>query len=262
VLFEREYRVLLSLQHPRIIEVYEYGLDAEGPTYTMELIEGSDLRELAPLPALSTCRYLRDVASSLALLHARRLLHRDVSARNVRTRADGSCKLIDFGALMSFGTSDQIVGTPPAIPPEALSGQALDQRTDLYSLGTLGYYLLTGRHAYPARSVQALPDAWANQVVPPSFYVPDVPKELEALILQMISLDVLCRPNSASEAIDRLNAIASLEPDHNARIARGYFRGTQLVERGRELSRADRAIARAKEGHGRTWVLEARARRG
>jgi tetratricopeptide (TPR) repeat protein len=259
VLFEREFCVLLSLRHPRIIEVYEYGLDEAGPFYTMELLEGSDLRELAPLPALTACRHLRDVASSLALLHARRLLHRDVSARNVRMRADGSCKLLDFGALISFGTSDQIVGTPPAIPPEALSGQALDQRTDLYSLGALGYYLLTGRHAYAARSVQTLPDAWASQVVPPSFFVKDIPKELEALVLQLLSLDLLARPNSASEVIDRLNAIASLEPDHDDQIARAYFRGAQLVERGRELARADRAIARAKEGHGRTWVLEARA---
>jgi tetratricopeptide (TPR) repeat protein len=259
VLFEREFCVLLSLRHPRIIEVYEYGLDEAGPFYTMELLEGSDLRELAPLPALSTCRLMRDVASSLALLHARRLLHRDVSPRNVRMRGDGSCKLLDFGALMSFGTSDQIVGTPPAIPPEALSGQALDQRTDLYSLGALGYYLLTGRQAYPARSVQTLPDVWAAQVVPPSFFAKDVPKELEALILQLLSLDVLARPNSASEVIDRLNAVASLEPDHDGQIARAYFRGAQLVEREREIARAERAIARAKEGHGRTWVLEARA---
>ena len=259
VLFEREFCVLLSLRHPRIIEVYEYGLDEAGPFYTMELLDGSDLRELAPLPALTACRYLRDVASSLALLHARRLLHRDVSARNVRLRADGSCKLLDFGALTSFGTSDQIVGTPPAIPPEAISGQALDQRMDLYSLGALGYYLLTGRHAYPARSVQTLPDAWASQVVPPSFFVKDIPKELEALILQLLALDLLARPTSASEVIDRLNAIASLPPDHDAQIAGAYFRGAQLVERGRELARADRAIARAKEGHGRTWVLEARA---
>jgi serine/threonine-protein kinase len=167
-LFEREYCVLSSLRHPRIIEVYEYALDAEGPFYTMEQLEGSDLRELAPLPPLAACGYLRDVACSLALLHARRLLHRDVSARNVRTHTDGRAKLLDFGALMSFGSSEQIVGTPPAIAPEALSGQALDQRTDLYSLGALAYFLLTGQHAYAARSVQALPDAWATQIVPPT----------------------------------------------------------------------------------------------
>ena len=66
------------------------------------------------------CRYLRDVASSLALLHARRLLHRDVTPRNVRITADGRAKLIDFGALSSFGTSTTVVGTPPCVPPEAL----------------------------------------------------------------------------------------------------------------------------------------------
>lgn len=259
ILFEREYCVLLSLQHPKIIQVYEYGLDAQGPFYTMELLEGADLRELAPMPARDACRYLRDVASSLALLHARRLLHRDVSARNVRTRPDGSCKLIDFGALMSFGTSDQVVGTPPGIAPEALSGQALDQRTDLYSVGALGYFLLTGRHAYPARNVHALPDVWANQLIPPSFYAPETPQELEALVLQLLSLDVLSRPGSAVEVIDRINAIADFEPDHDAQVARAYVRGTQLVERGREIARGERAIARAKEGHGRAWIIEARA---
>ena len=70
-LFEREFYVLSSLRHPRIIEVYDYGVDAEGPYYTMELLDGSDLRDLSPLPAGEACVYLRDVASSLALLHAR-----------------------------------------------------------------------------------------------------------------------------------------------------------------------------------------------
>src|SRR5689334_19606842 len=122
MLFEREFHVLSSLKHPRIIDVYDFGVDAEGPYYTMELLEGADLRELSPLPVDQACRYMRDVASSLALLHARRLLHRDVSPRNVRTVNGGGCKLIDFGALMSFGASEDLVGTPPAIPPEALSG--------------------------------------------------------------------------------------------------------------------------------------------
>ena len=71
-------------KHPRIIEVYDYGLTEHGPYYTMELLDGGDLQQLAPLPWREACRHLRDVASSLALLHARRLLHRDVTPRNVR----------------------------------------------------------------------------------------------------------------------------------------------------------------------------------
>src|SRR5690349_8175771 len=77
-MFEREFYALCGLKHPRIIEVYEYGIDQQGAYYTMELLSGRDLRELAPLPYRTACRYLRDVANSLALLHARGLLHRDI----------------------------------------------------------------------------------------------------------------------------------------------------------------------------------------
>src|SRR4029077_9652482 len=82
-MFEREYHTLVSLQHPRIIQVYDYGVDGSSAYYTMELLDGSDLRRLAALHYCASCRYLRDVASSLALLHTRRLLHRDISPRNV-----------------------------------------------------------------------------------------------------------------------------------------------------------------------------------
>jgi len=258
-LFEHEFYVLSSLKHPRIIEVYEYGIDGDGPYYTMELLEGSDLRELSPMDAHKACRYLRDVASSLALLHARRLLHRDVSPRNVRTSTDGSCKLIDFGALASFGTSDDIVGTPPSIAPEALAGQTLDQRTDLYALGSLAYFLLTGRHAYAARSVSALPDAWATQLAPPSQLVPGIPKELDALVLSLLSLEMLGRPSGAAEVIDRLNAIAGLAPEHDEQVARSYFVGTQLVEREYELERARRRLSRARKGRGSVVLIEGAA---
>src|SRR5690349_4344221 len=147
-LFEREYHALSGMRHPHIVEVYDYGTDAGGPFYTMELLVGGDLSHAAPLPWPEVCRILRDVASALALVHARRLLHRDLSARNVWRCPDGRIKLIDFGALAAFGTARDVAGTAPFIAPEALHGQVLDQRTDLYSLGALGYWLLSGRHAF------------------------------------------------------------------------------------------------------------------
>ena len=137
VLFMREYHALSELRHPRIIEVYDYGVDAGTPYYTMELLDGQDLGKISPLPYRDACRYLRDVASSHALLHARRLLHRDVSPRNVRRTSDGRCKLLDFGAMIPFGIPPNVTGTPPCIAPEALQGAPLDQRSDLYSLGAL-----------------------------------------------------------------------------------------------------------------------------
>ena len=101
--FEREYQTLASLDHPRIIRVFDYSVDEQGPYYTMELLEGSDMQSAAPLPLKQACACLRDVATSLALLHARGLIHRDISPGNVRMTADGRCKLLDFGALSAIG---------------------------------------------------------------------------------------------------------------------------------------------------------------
>ncbi len=258
-LFEREFYVLSSLSHPRIIEVYEYGVDAEGPFYTMELLEGRDLREVAPVDVVTACRYLRDVASSLALLHVRRLLHRDISPRNVRTLPDGGCKLLDFGALTSFGTPPDFVGTAPAIPPEALFGQGMDQRADIFSLGALAFFLLTRRHGYPAKNFSDLPDVWKQKPPPPSAFVPDVPRELDQLVLSMLSVDLLARPRSAAEVIEQLNMIGGLEPDQDKRQARAYFVGAALVEREHEIARIKRRIERAASGRGNAVFVEGSA---
>ena len=87
MLFEREFYTLQGLKHPHIVEVFDYGTTASGPYYTMELLDGEELSGLVPLPWRDVSAILRDVSSALALLHARRLLHRDLSARNVwRTR--------------------------------------------------------------------------------------------------------------------------------------------------------------------------------
>ena len=87
--------------------------------------------------------------------------------------------------------------------------QALDARVDLFSLGALGYRLLTGRHAYPARRFADLRDAWRSKPLPPAASVPDVPAELSALILRLLTPDRAGRPQCAPEVISRLSAIAA-----------------------------------------------------
>jgi serine/threonine protein kinase len=113
--FEREYHSLAELQHPRIIEVYDYGVDAGTPFYTMELLDGEDLQARKQRPWLECCMLL-DVASSLATLHSRRLLHRHLSPRNVRCTSDGRAKLIDFGAMAPMGAAKTLAGTPMFVP--------------------------------------------------------------------------------------------------------------------------------------------------
>ncbi|MFI5306962.1 MAG: protein kinase, partial [Polyangiales bacterium] len=255
-LFEREYQTLRSLKHPRIIEVHDYGLDADGAYYTMELLPGSDLHELAPVSYATACAYLRDIASSLALLHARRLLHRDLSPRNVRVTEDGRCKLIDFGALMSFGVASDVVGTPPCVPPEAMRGAPLDQRSDLYSLGATAYYLLTGRHAYGATTLQDLGRLWQRPPFAPSLLVSSIPPALDELVLSLLRQDPLARPASVAEVIDRLNVIASLAPEDDTQAAQGYLLGTALVGRDHELDLVQRQLSDSLAGHGGALLFE------
>jgi tetratricopeptide (TPR) repeat protein/predicted Ser/Thr protein kinase len=258
-LFEQEYRTLAQLQHPRIIEVYDYGIDGDRPYYAMERLPGEDLRRLAPMDFREACRHLRDVAASLALLHARGLLHRDVSPRNIRSTDDGRAKLLDFGALMPFGTTDHVVGTPPCIAPEALQGQPLDGRTDLYSLGAVAYYVLTGRHAYPARRLADLSSMWEQDVPEPSTLRPGIPPALDALVMSMLQEDPLRRPSGAAEVIDRLGAIADLEPDADGEAWESYLTAPELVGRGREVRRLAAHLDRAGRGQPRGVVIEGSA---
>src|SRR5262249_23965941 len=147
------------------------------------------------------------------LLHAQRLVHRDVSPRNIRLTADGTARLLDFGAVASFGASGDIIGTPPFMAPEILVGGALDPRTDIYSLGAVGYFCLTGRLAFATHDWSELPRLWQTPPPPPSASVADVPPELDTLILSMLSHDPLGRPQTAAAVIDQLTLIGRLPPE-------------------------------------------------
>ena len=254
--FMREYHALSELRHPRIIDVYDYGVENNIPYYTMELLDGQDLRDLSPLPYREACLYLRDVASSLALLHARRLLHRDVSPRNVRRTSDGHCKLLDFGAMIAFGVPPNVTGTPPCIPPEALQGAALDQRTDLYSLGALAFCVLTGRHCYEVAQLDELPAAWANPAARPKHLVRDIPIELDELVMSLLNLDPMKRPKSAAEVIDWLSAIGQLPADDAAAVARSFFTSSQLCGRAQERSALTRGLRQTMQGRGCAVAVE------
>ena len=255
-LFEREYHTLSRLKHPRIIEAYDYGLTETGPYYTMELLDGADLQQLAPLPYKEACRYLRDVASSLALIHAQRLVHRDVSPRNVRLTKDGRAKLIDFGALTPFGPAADVVGTPVCMAPEIVRRMPVDQRTDLYALGTVAYWALTGQHAFAARSFEDLPTLWQRPPVTPSKLVPGIPPGLDSLVLSLLSMDPLSRPTSAAAVIDQLTVHADLPPEEHEHAAESYLSSGRLVGREDEMRWMHRRVLRALEGRGAELLIE------
>src|SRR5262249_40022545 len=102
-LFEREFHTLVQLAHPRVVQAYDYGVDDGRPYYTMELLDGGDLHGLAPMGWQSVCVVAYEICSALSLLHSRRLVHRDLTPRNIRRTDDGKAKLIDFGLLSPMG---------------------------------------------------------------------------------------------------------------------------------------------------------------
>lgn len=255
-LFEREFHTLKNLAHPNVVEVYDYGI-ASSPYYTMQLLEGTTAIGLAPLAWQQTCRLLRDVASALALIHSRRLVHRDVTCRNIHVATDGAIKLIDFGSLMPMGVPRDCVGTPAFMAPEAIQRVALDQRADLYSLGATAYHLLVGFAAYPARDIADLHEAFRTRPQKPSTLVQGIPADLDELVMSLLSLDLTARPTDASVVIAGLTAIAGLPPSPIGKAARSFLVTPSLVGRERELSRAKDALERANRGHGGCLLLRA-----
>lgn len=255
--FRREFHVVAGLRHPCVVEAYDYGIDHDTPYYTMELLDGHDLRDIGDVDLAGGARILRDVASALAFLHARRLVHRDVKPRNVRCTTTGHAKLIDFGILAAMGTLGDIAGTPASLAPEALRGLPLDGRADLFSLGTLAYWMFAGLYPYHAESVDLLERAWRTS--PPSLRVlrPELPQALDDLVTALIAVDAAGRPGSAAEVIDRLDAITGTAPMPESDVAQGWLRSAALVGRDRELAQLRETLDGATAGHGGAVVIEA-----
>ncbi|HEX4474840.1 MAG TPA: serine/threonine-protein kinase [Polyangiaceae bacterium] len=256
-MFEREFHVLSSLSHPSIIEVYDYAVDDAGPYYTMELLDGGDLREQSPLPWQRACALLYDVCSSLALIHSRRFVHRDIGPRNIRCTNDGRAKLIDFGAMVPMGYGELVVGTPAFTAPEVFNLSMLDARTDLFSLGATLYFALTGRAAFPVKRFAELEQAWQKPPNAPSRFVPEIPEALDALVLSLLSLEPATRPRTAFEVMQRLGAIAGIERAEEAGVSRAYLSTPVLVGRDPLLAELRLDMTRAFAGEGRTVMVDA-----
>jgi tetratricopeptide (TPR) repeat protein len=268
LLMSREFHTLASLEHPHIVRAFDYGMSGGMPYYTMELLLGSDTAELAPLPWMEVVRILRDVASALSLLHARHLVHCDVGARNVWRTPEGVIKLIDFGAMTNFGPTSYLAGTPPYVAPEALRTHVLDQRTDLYSLGALGHFLLTGQHAYPASVLSELEAHWAQGPRVASVSVaeldradlPRLPEALQHLIDALLAAAPQARPSSAAEVIDRLDDLVPGPRSSATPALEGVLASKAFVGRMHEREQLLRLLQGALSGTGASAaVLGARA---
>jgi hypothetical protein len=216
--FEREVCLTCQLTHPNTIQVYDYGRTPDGIFYyAMELLAGLNLHDLVyrfgPQPDGRVIQILTQVCDSLAEAHALGLVHRDIKPSNIFLCARGGVldwvKVLDFGLVREFrnpsgtpGEKPEFAGTPSFMPPEAIKNSAAnDPRSDLYAVGAIGYFLLTGKSVFEDEDILKLQEGQqAAAPVPPSQRTTNkISAELERAILSCLERDPEQRPQSALE---------------------------------------------------------------
>jgi serine/threonine protein kinase len=227
--FEREVQLTSGLTHPNTVAIFDYGRTPEGLFYyAMEYLEGMNLDDLVtrygPLPEARTVYILRQVCGSLAEAHAGGLVHRDVKPANIFLTCRGGLhdfvKVLDFGLARALDDRDPanvtapnvVAGTPHYLSPEAVSqpGQ-VDARADVYGIGAVGYFLLTGSPVFRGDSVLEICQKHMHAPPePPSARAQrPVSRDLEALLLRCLAKSPLERPANAAELLRRLEACAA-----------------------------------------------------
>jgi hypothetical protein len=224
--FEREAHATASLHSPHTVALYNYGLSEDGRLYyVMELLQGFDLETLVtrwgPMPAARAAAVLIQVCDSLAEAHEAGLIHRDIKPANIMLTHAGAggdfAKVVDFGLAQPLDPADRslhtIAGTPAYLAPEVLAGAAPEARSDLYSLGCVACWLLTGRTVFEAATAPLMMQAHLTRAPAPlSPRAPrPIPAGLEAAVMACLEKDPARRPASAREFAARLQALR-IEP--------------------------------------------------
>jgi len=215
VRFEREVQLTSKLTHPNTIAIFDYGRTADGVFYyAMELLDGLTLEELinahGPLSPARTIHVLRQVCGALAEAHSIGLIHRDVKPANVvlceRGGAADVVKVVDFGLVKDLGDdtgvtqANTLAGTPLYMSPEAVRDPtSVDARSDLYAVGAVAYYLLTGKDVFEGATIlEVCSHHLRSTPVAPSERVGrELPDDLESLVLSCLEKDAAARPKDA-----------------------------------------------------------------
>jgi len=219
--FEREVRAMASLNHWNIVQIFDYGITEDDTLYcVMEYLPGLNLQEMVqrdgPLPPGRVVSFLRQICSALREAHSIQLIHRDIKPSNIMACKWGSLsdviKLLDFGLVRQISAADDLVadpvdaraidvgmtvdagrggitGTPHYMSPEqTYSNHRVDERSDIYSVGALAYFLLTGQPPFLRSNLKAVLAAHRHEnVEPPSRLSPGLPADLEAVALTCLT---------------------------------------------------------------------------
>lgn len=222
--FEQEAQLTATLQSQHTIQLYDFGVTDDGAFYyVMEYLNGLDLESLVekygPVPAERAVHFMLQITDSLEEAHRLGMVHRDIKPANIFTSTYGVqydfIKLLDFGLAKfaqeqsSLTMADSASGTPAFMAPEAALGETVDARSDIYALGAVAYWLLTGRLVFEAETPYAtVMDHIRKAPVPPSRRTElPIPASLERIIMMCLEKDPASRPASARALAEMLKEV-------------------------------------------------------
>jgi serine/threonine-protein kinase len=226
--FEREAQLASQLSHPNMVEIYDYGRASDGSLYyAMEYLEGETIGKLVlqegALPVARGVHLLRQVCAGLAEAHGKGMVHRDVSPTNVMVCHYGGeydfVKILDFGLVKNIAAEDQetitrtlrLLGTPLYMAPERLRDPAdVDARADIYAVGAVAYFALTGRRMFETLDDLALTSLVLNEVPRrvSQLAAQPIPAALDGLVAACLEKRREDRPQAIAECSDVLEALA------------------------------------------------------
>lgn len=222
--FLREARAAAALTHPNVVAVYDWGKHDDGAFLVLQLIEGPTLRQalqhLGPLSEQEVAGVLIPAARGLGAAHQAGLVHRDIKPENVLLGRDGLVRITDFGLARASATTSTtfgtgvLVGSPHYLSPEAVRGEALDARADVYALGVVLFECLVGRPPHAGESAYATALAHTAQPVPaPSTLVEDLDPALDEIVGWATAIDQSHRYTDATDFARALrNAVSEPTP--------------------------------------------------
>lgn len=211
-MFKSEIKVTMGLNHQNIVQVYDFGEEQQQPFIAMELVDGKNLRQLLnrfkelgqSFPVELAAHIIEQSAGGLNYAHTYKdkisgehlnVVHRDISPQNLLVSFEGGVKIIDFGIAKATTNSEHtragvIKGKPSYLSPEQISGDSIDGRTDLFALGAVFWELLVGKKLFSGDNdlaVLKMIESCTSTVHPPSEFNPNVPKDLDAIVMKLLA---------------------------------------------------------------------------
>lgn len=208
LLFRREFRWLMQIQHPNCCKGYEFDVLPDGrPYFTMELVHGTGLDQVGVLDGPRAIGMMAQLLAALGAVHAQGLVHRDLKPANIRLTPEGLVKLTDFGLVELAGRAGApISGTLAYLAPEIIKRGPVDRRADLYALGAVIYELLTGQPPFRGQKASDVLQAHIRETpVRPSKRVSNLPGHLDLIVSKLLEKDPLDRFQNAYEVLAALN---------------------------------------------------------